>query len=148
VPKNRAAFCWEMLKSFGVLTPWLSLEHQLKARVDAIFAGSQRLHYPQSNEGERVGLLKRLLGVIVSIMILAWFFGPVFGAPWRVGSYQFAGIVIIYASVSAWIIGLRMRRKIRKDLGRKATEADLTSIDTWMEVEQAEERNKENKPLG
>lgn len=96
-----------------------------------------------------MGLLtKRLLGIIVSLMILAYFFGPVFGAPWRVGRYQFAGIAIIYVSASAWIIGLRMRRKIRKDLGRKATEADLTSIDTWMEVEQAEERNKENKPLG
>lgn len=99
--------------------------------------------------GETVGLvMKRLLGVIVSVMILAYFFGPVFGAPWRVGRYQFAGIAIIYVSASAWIIGLRMRRRIRKDLGRKATQADLASIDTWMEVAQAEERNKENQPLG
>jgi hypothetical protein len=33
-----------------------------------------------------------------------------------------------------------MRREIRKTLGRKATDADLTSIATWMEV-----REEENK---
>jgi predicted membrane protein len=91
--------------------------------------------------------LKRLLGAVLSIATLVFFFGPVFGAPWRVGRYELATIIIIYASASAWVIGLRMRRKIKRDLGRKATEADLTSIDTWIEVEQAEERNKENKPL-
>ena len=99
--------------------------------------------------GETVARLpKLLLGVIGSIAILAFFFGPIFGAPWRVGRYEVATIVIIYASASAWIIGIRMRRKIKRDLGRKATEADLTSIDTWMEVEEAEERNNEKKPLG
>jgi hypothetical protein len=93
-------------------------------------------------------LPRRLLGVVVSIAFLAYFLGPVFGAPWRPGRYEVVAGIIIYSSVSAWIIGIRMRRKIRRDLGRKATEADLTSIDTWMEVEAAEERNKKNKPLG
>jgi hypothetical protein len=92
-------------------------------------------------------LLKRLLGVVLSIAFLAYFLGPVFGAPWRARWYELATGIIIYSSVAAWIIGMRMRRKIRRDLGRKATEADLTSIDTWMEVEAAEERNKEKKPL-
>jgi len=99
--------------------------------------------------GESVAfLLKRLLGVVLSIAILAYFLGPVFGAPWRPGRYELIAVVIIYLSVSAWIIGIRMRRNIERDLGRKATEADLTSIDTWMEVDAAEERNKEKKPLG
>src|SRR5271169_1855552 len=93
-------------------------------------------------------LLKRLLGVVLSIAILAYFLGPVFGAHWRPGRYEFVTVIIIYSSVSAWIIGVRMRRKIKRDLGRKATEADLTSIDTWMEVDAAEERKKEKKPLG
>jgi hypothetical protein len=93
-------------------------------------------------------LLKRLLGVVVSIALLAYFLGPIFGAPWRPGRYELFTTIIVYSSVSAWIIGIRMRRKIRRDLGRKATEADLTSIDTWMEVEAVEERNKEKKPLG
>ena len=57
------------------------------------------------------------------------------------------GILIIISVVSAWITGVRMRRKIRKDLGRKATDADLTSIDTWMKVDEVEEQKKRNRPL-
>jgi len=57
------------------------------------------------------------------------------------------GTVIIISVVSAWITGVRMRRKIRKDLGRKATNLDLTSIDTWMKVDEVEERKKGNRPL-
>jgi hypothetical protein len=93
-------------------------------------------------------VLRRLLGLVLLIATLAYFFGPLFGAPWRIGRYDLAGVVIIYTSVSGWIIGMRMRRKIRKDLGREATDADLTSIDTWMNVEEVEERNQKNKPLG
>jgi hypothetical protein len=67
------------------------------------------------------------------------------------GSWNFRdteGVVIIISVVSAWITGVRMRRKIRKDLGRKATDADLTSIDTWMKVDEVEEeRNKRKNPL-
>jgi len=53
----------------------------------------------------------------------------------------------IYNSVVGWITGVKMRRKISADLGRKATDNDLTSLDTWMEVSEAEERNQKNKPL-
>ena len=56
-------------------------------------------------------------------------------------------VLIIITVVSSWITGIRMRRKISKDLGRKATEADLTSIATWMDVDEAEERKKRNTPL-
>ena len=58
------------------------------------------------------------------------------------------GTLIIISVVSAWITGVRMRRKIKKDLGRKATDADLTSIDTWMKVDEVEEQKKRNRPLG
>jgi hypothetical protein len=57
------------------------------------------------------------------------------------------GTLIIISVVSAWITGVRMRRKIRKDLGRKATNLDLTSIDTWMKVDEVEQRKKQNSPL-
>jgi hypothetical protein len=40
-----------------------------------------------------------------------------------------------------------MRLKIKRDLGRKATEADLTSIDTWIKVDEAEQQKKGNNPL-
>jgi len=93
-------------------------------------------------------LLKRLVGLILIIATLAYLLGPLFGAPWRIGRYDLPTLLILYASVSAWIIGIRMRRKIKRDLGREATDADLTSIDTWIKVEEVEERNQKNKPLG
>lgn len=49
----------------------------------------------------------------------------------------------IYDSAVSWVTGVKMRRKISTDLGRKATDDDLTSLDTWMEVDEAEKkRNK------
>jgi hypothetical protein len=55
-----------------------------------------------------------------------------------------AGLIIIFTLLSSWIIGIQMRRKIRRDLGRKATELDLTSVDTWMKVDEVEEQSRRN----
>jgi hypothetical protein len=44
-------------------------------------------------------------------------------------------VSIIVETVWAWIAGIRMRLKIKKDLVRKATEANLTSIDAWIKVD-------------
>jgi hypothetical protein len=49
---------------------------------------------------------------------------------------EIAVLVIFATTVSAWIAGIQMRRKIKRDLGRKTTDADLTSIDTWMKVDE------------
>ena len=57
-----------------------------------------------------------------------------------------AVVSLVIATVSAWIVGIRMRRRLRRDLGRKATDADLTSIDTWLEADEVEQR-KRNKSL-
>jgi hypothetical protein len=48
---------------------------------------------------------------------------------------------------SGWIVAYRMRRKFKKDLGRRATAADLTSLDAWMKVDEAEQRNSPGKPF-
>jgi hypothetical protein len=64
----------------------------------------------------------------------------------RLTPRDIAALTIIATSVSAWIIGIQMRRKIRRDLGRKATDADLTSINTWMKVDEIEQRSKRDKP--
>jgi hypothetical protein len=53
---------------------------------------------------------------------------------------------IILNTIWAWIAGLRMRLKIKSDLGRKATQADLTSIDTWMKVQEVEQQKDLDKP--
>jgi hypothetical protein len=57
----------------------------------------------------------------------------------------FAIINTVWASVE----GIRMRLRIKRDLARKATDDDLTSIDTWIKVEESErqgERNGSVKP--
>ena len=62
-------------------------------------------------------------------------------------SRDIAVLIIIFTSISSWIIGIQMRRKIRRDLGRKATEEDLTSIDTWIKVDEVEHPEEGNHPL-
>jgi hypothetical protein len=49
-------------------------------------------------------------------------------------------------SLSTWLDSIRLRRRIERDLGRKATEGDLTSINTWMEALDAEKRSAEKSP--
>jgi len=49
-------------------------------------------------------------------------------------------------SLSTWLVSIRSRRRIERDLGRKATEGDLTSINTWMEALEAEKKNAEKGP--
>lgn len=56
--------------------------------------------------------------------------------------------IFVALAISDWITSIRMRRRIRSDLGRQGTDADLTSIRTWMEVVDTEQRNEKNKPLG
>jgi hypothetical protein len=56
-------------------------------------------------------------------------------------------LIGIWTAITAWIIGIRMRRKIRRDLGRKATDTDLTSIDTWMKVDEVEEEKRRTESL-
>jgi hypothetical protein len=73
-------------------------------------------------------------------------------SPVRIGSghgieFTVAVVSAIVTTTSAWIAGIRMRLRIRRDLGRKATETDLTSIDTWMKVDEAEQLNARNGPL-
>jgi hypothetical protein len=54
------------------------------------------------------------------------------------------GAIILMTTVSAWVTAYRMRRRMKKALGRKPVGAELTSISTWMQVGEAEQR----KPLG
>lgn len=51
-----------------------------------------------------------------------------------------AVVVIVFTMVSAWIMGIRMRRRARRALGRNVSGRELTSINMWMNVEDAERR--------
>ena len=57
------------------------------------------------------------------------------------------GLIIIAATVIAsWILGVRMCSRIKKALGIHVTsEMELTSLKTWMNVEDIEEQNRGGK---
>ena len=55
--------------------------------------------------------------------------------------------ILVVTSISAWILSVRMRRKIGKAVGGKASSTNLTSLNTWMKVDEAEKRKKESGPL-
>lgn len=55
-------------------------------------------------------------------------------------------LFLAWALASSFVIGIRMRRKIRKDLGRKATALDLADIDTWMKVDEVESEKSAKEP--
>jgi hypothetical protein len=42
----------------------------------------------------------------------------------------------IFLTLSAWITSIRARRRVKKALGRKATDMELASLNTWMQVEE------------
>lgn len=48
--------------------------------------------------------------------------------------------VIIFTTVSAWIMGIRMKRRARRALGRDITTGELNSISLWMNVQDSEQR--------
>ena len=54
--------------------------------------------------------------------------------------------VVVVTSVSAWILRVRMQRRIRRALGKKTgSEMELTSLNTWMKVAEEEERSAGGK---
>ena len=53
---------------------------------------------------------------------------------------------LIFTAITSAIIGYHMRREIRKSLDRKATDEDLSDVETWMEVRDAEEKAAAKKP--
>jgi hypothetical protein len=54
--------------------------------------------------------------------------------------------VIVVATITSWILGVRMRRRIKRALGVEVkNEMELTSLKTWMAVESEEEKNRSGK---
>lgn len=56
-------------------------------------------------------------------------------------------VAVIALTVSGWIVTTRVRRRMQKSLGRKATDLELASLKTWMGVEEVEQRDKESSPI-
>jgi hypothetical protein len=49
------------------------------------------------------------------------------------------------STIGAWITAFKMRRRIKRSLGSNVSDAQLTSITTWMKVDEAEERSRGGK---
>ena len=60
------------------------------------------------------------------------------------GLFEFVAVIAV--TISAWIVTRQVRRRMKKSLGRKATDLELASLKTWMRVEEAEQREKESRP--
>ena len=56
-------------------------------------------------------------------------------------------LIVIVTAVSSWLLAVRMRRRIRRALSKEVSELELTSMNTWMDVSDAEERLDANKPI-
>jgi hypothetical protein len=63
-----------------------------------------------------------------------------------IGTLHILGIVI-GAAVSGWTVTSRVQRRMKKSLGRNATDLELASLKTWMRVEEAEQREEESRPI-
>jgi hypothetical protein len=50
--------------------------------------------------------------------------------------------VILVTTISGWITAVRLRRRARRAIGRDLMDTELTSLKTWMNVEEAEERRR------
>jgi len=55
-------------------------------------------------------------------------------------------IFMIVSGVSTWIVTMRAQKRMKKTLGRKATDLELASLSTWMRVEELEQRAQERAP--
>ena len=61
------------------------------------------------------------------------------------GLFEFLGVIAV--TVSAWIVTRQVRRRMRKSLGKTPTDLGLASLNTWMRVEETEQREKESGPI-
>ncbi len=53
-------------------------------------------------------------------------------------------IVIIATAISGWITKMEVSRRAKRALGRKVSDAELVSLNTWIEVTNAEDKQNEH----
>jgi hypothetical protein len=55
--------------------------------------------------------------------------------------------IAIWTAVTGWIVAVRTQIRMKKSLGRKPSNLEMVSLNTWMQVEEVEQRAGENKPI-
>jgi hypothetical protein len=61
------------------------------------------------------------------------------------GLFEFVAVIAV--TVSAWIVTRQVRLRMRKSLGKTPSDLELASLNTWMRVEETEQREKESSPI-
>jgi hypothetical protein len=59
--------------------------------------------------------------------------------------FEFGAVIAL--TISGWIVTMRVRRRMKKSLGRRASDLELASLKSWMRVQEAEQREKESGPI-
>jgi hypothetical protein len=59
--------------------------------------------------------------------------------------FEFGAVIAL--TISGWMVTMRVRRRMKKSLGRRASDLELASLKSWMRVEEAEQREKESGPI-
>ena len=50
-------------------------------------------------------------------------------------------VIVAVTVITSWILGVRMRSRIKRAIGTEVdNETELTSLNTWMKVEEIEEK--------
>jgi hypothetical protein len=50
--------------------------------------------------------------------------------------------IIIFTAISSWIVKIKMKKRMERGLGRKVSDREITSINTWMNVPSEEQARK------
>lgn len=53
----------------------------------------------------------------------------------------------IWSVITGWIVAVQMRKRIKQSLHKKVSDVELVSLNTWMKVQDMEDRDAVNKPL-
>ena len=56
-------------------------------------------------------------------------------------------VAVIALTISGWIVTRQVQRRMKKSLGREASDLELASLKTWMKVEEREQQEKESSPI-
>jgi hypothetical protein len=61
------------------------------------------------------------------------------------GFFEFLGVIAV--TVSAWLVTRQVRRRMGKTLGKTPSDLELASLNTWMRVDEAEQRDKQSSSI-
>jgi hypothetical protein len=56
-------------------------------------------------------------------------------------------LLVIWGAIASWIVAHRMRQRIQKALHKDVSDIELTSLNTWMQVDKKEKQDEASKAI-